>query len=115
TSFNGLRLQLINAGLNTLDKRCRKHKGKAVFHGFVLQWTSLMKVHSMAKWRWLEHVRDREQLLRLKVLENVPLFPGLSRRQLGKVLVRFFEKENPSAELIFGDGWPVTTLFILPT
>ena len=60
-----------------------------------------MKVHSMAKWRWLEHVTDREQLLRLKVLENVPLFAGLSRRQLGKLLVKFFEKEYPSGETIF--------------
>jgi len=74
-----------------------------------------MKVHSMAKWRWLEHVRDREQLLRLKVLENVPLFAGLSRRQLGKLLVKFFEKEYPSGETIFGEGEPGKALFIVLT
>jgi CRP/FNR family transcriptional regulator, cyclic AMP receptor protein len=74
-----------------------------------------MKVHSMAKWRWLEHVRDREQLLRLKVLENVPLFAGLSRRQLGKLLVKFFEKEYPSGDTIFGQGEPGKALFIVLT
>ena len=74
-----------------------------------------MKVHSMAKWHWLEHVRDREQLLRLKVLENVPLFAGLSRRQLGKLLVKFFEKEYPSGETIFSEGEPGKALFIVLT
>jgi CRP-like cAMP-binding protein len=69
----------------------------------------------MAKWRWLEHVTDREQLLRLKVLANVPLFAGLSRRQLGKLLVKFFEKEYPSGETIFSEGEPGKALFIVLT
>ena len=82
---------------------------------FVFPWTSPMKVHSMAKWHWLEHVRDREQLLRLKVLANVPLFAGLSRRQLGKLLVKFFEKEYPSGETIFREGEPGKALFVVLT
>ena len=67
----------------------------------------------MAKWRWLEQVTDNEQLLRLKVLENVPLFAGLSRRQLGKLLVKFFEKEYQPGETIFTEGDPGKALFIV--
>ena len=67
----------------------------------------------MAKWHWLEQVTDREQLLRVKVLENVPLFAGLSRRQLGKLLVKFFEKEYRPGETIFTEGDPGKALFIV--
>jgi CRP/FNR family cyclic AMP-dependent transcriptional regulator len=67
----------------------------------------------MAKWRWLEQIRDKEQLLRVRVLENVPLFAGLSRRQLGKLLVKFFEKEYRPGETIFTEGDPGKALFIV--
>ena len=69
----------------------------------------------MAKWHWLEHITDHEQLLRLKVLENVPLFAGLTRRQLGKLLVKFFEKEYRTGETIFTEGEPGKALFIVLT
>lgn len=67
----------------------------------------------MAKWRWLEQITDRELLMRLEVLEKVPLFAGLSRRQLGKLLVKFFEKEYGPGEVIFGEGEPGKALFII--
>ena len=69
----------------------------------------------MTKWRWLEQITDHEQLLRLKVLENVPLFAGLTRRQLGKLLVKFFEKEYRLGETIFTEGEPGKALFIVLT
>jgi CRP-like cAMP-binding protein len=67
----------------------------------------------MANWRWLEQLTDKQQLLRLKVLESVPLFAGLSRRQLGKLLVKFFEKEYRPGEIIFSEGEPGKALFVL--
>ena len=67
----------------------------------------------MAKWRWLAQITDQELLTRLEVLEKVPLFAGLSRRQLGKLLVKFFEKEYGSGETIFNEGDPGKALFII--
>jgi CRP-like cAMP-binding protein len=67
----------------------------------------------MATWRWLERITDHELLIRLEVLEKVPLFAGLSRRQLGKVLVKFFEKEYQPGETIFNEGEPGKALFII--
>lgn len=67
----------------------------------------------MARWRWLEQITDREQLLRLRLLGTVPLFAGLSRRQLGKLLVKFFEKEYLPGETIFMEGEPGKALFII--
>ena len=67
----------------------------------------------MARWRWLEQVTDQEQLLRLKLLGTVPLFAGLSRRQLGKLLVKFFEREYLPGETIFMEGEPGKALFII--
>lgn len=69
----------------------------------------------MAKWLWLEQITDRELLMRLEVLEKVPLFAGLSRRQLGKLLVKFFEKEYEPGETIFNEGEPGKALFIILT
>jgi CRP-like cAMP-binding protein len=69
----------------------------------------------MANWHWLKQITDHEQLLRLKVLENVPLFAGLTRRQLGKLLVKFFEKEYRTGETIFAEGEPGKALFIVLT
>ena len=68
---------------------------------------------SMAKRRWLERLRDSEQLRRLQLLENVPLFAGLNRRQLGKLLVKLFEREYRTSETIFVQGEPGKALFIL--
>ena len=67
----------------------------------------------MARWRWLEQITDHEQLLRLKLLGTVPLFAGLTRRQLGKLLVKFFEKEYLPGETIFMEGEPGKALFII--
>ncbi len=67
----------------------------------------------MAKWRWLRQITDRELLSRLAILEEVPLFAGLSRRQLGKLLVKFFEKEYGPGETIFNEGEPGKALFIV--
>ena len=60
----------------------------------------------MMKWRWRERITDHEQLLRLELLANVPLFAGLTHRQLGKLLVKLFEKEYQPGETIFRQGEP---------
>jgi CRP/FNR family cyclic AMP-dependent transcriptional regulator len=67
----------------------------------------------MARWRWLQQVTDQDQLGRLNILEKVPLFAGLSGRQLGKLLVKFFEKEYAPGEIIFNEGEPGKALFII--
>ena len=67
----------------------------------------------MAKWRWREWATDREQRQRLHVLAKVPLFAGLNRRQLGKLLVKLFEKEYHAGETIFREGDPGKALFIV--
>lgn len=67
----------------------------------------------MIKWNWREHIIDREQLRRLQLLKDVPLFAGLSHRQLGKLLVKLFEKEYPLGETIFMQGEPGKALFIV--
>ena len=67
----------------------------------------------MAKWGWLAQITDQELLIRLEVLEKVPLFAGLSRRQLGRLLVKFFEKEYGPGETIFNEGDPGKALFII--
>jgi CRP-like cAMP-binding protein len=67
----------------------------------------------MTKWRWLERVRDQEQVARLRLLEKVPLFAGLSQRQLGKILVQLFEKEYAAGETIFTEGEPGKAVFIV--
>jgi CRP/FNR family cyclic AMP-dependent transcriptional regulator len=69
--------------------------------------------HTMAKWRWPQRIIDHEQLLRLRFLEKVPLFAGLSQKQLGKLLVKLFEKEYPLGETIFLQGDPGKALFIV--
>jgi len=67
----------------------------------------------MAKWRLLERLTDRGQLHRLHLIERVPLFAGLSRRQLGRLLVKLFEKEYGGGETIFSQGEPGKALFIV--
>jgi CRP-like cAMP-binding protein len=67
----------------------------------------------MVKWRWLERLTDHEQLRRLHLLECVPLFAGLSRRQLGKLLIKFFEKEYGAGEIIFMQGDAGKALFVV--
>ncbi len=67
----------------------------------------------MAKLRWPGWTIDPEQLRRLDLLEKVPLFAGLSRRQLGKLLVKLFEKGYESGETIFLEGEPGKALFIV--
>jgi len=67
----------------------------------------------MAKWHWREWITDPEQRRRLHLLARVPLFAGLSRWQLGKLLVKLFEKEYPAGEIIFREGDPGKALFIV--
>lgn len=66
----------------------------------------------MAILHWLRWAIDPEQLRRLHLLEKVPLFAGLSRRQLGKVLVKLFEKAYEAGDTIFAEGEPGKALFI---
>jgi CRP-like cAMP-binding protein len=67
----------------------------------------------MAKWRWLARIIDNKQLQRLRFLGNVPLFAGLSQKQLGKLLVKLFEKEYAVGETVFLQGDPGKALFIV--
>lgn len=69
----------------------------------------------MAKWRWLERLTDHEQLRRLQLLERVPVFAGLSRRQLGRLLIKLFEKEYGAGEIIFTQGDAGKALFVVLT
>lgn len=63
--------------------------------------------------RWPGWTIDPEQLRRLRLLESVPLFAGLSRRQLGRVLVKLFEKAYQAGDTIFAEGEPGKALFII--
>ena len=67
----------------------------------------------MAQWRWFEHMLDQQQVNRLRLLENVPIFAGLTRRQLGKILVKLYEKTYAAGETIFNEGDPGKALFIV--
>ena len=67
----------------------------------------------MSGFHWPAWTIDPEQRRRLQLLEKVPLFAGLSRRQLGKLLVKLFEKEYEAGETIFPEGEPGKALFIV--
>ncbi|HEY7168040.1 MAG TPA: cyclic nucleotide-binding domain-containing protein [Candidatus Binatia bacterium] len=67
----------------------------------------------MAGWNWRKRIIDKEQLQRLELLENVSLFHGLSQRQLGKLLVKLFEKEYAPGEIIFRQGDAGKAVFIV--
>jgi len=67
----------------------------------------------MAEWRWPRRMIDAEQSRRLRFLENVSLFAGLSQKQLGKLLVKLFEKKYALGEAVFMQGDPGKALFIV--
>jgi CRP-like cAMP-binding protein len=67
----------------------------------------------MAQWHWREWITDPEQRRRLHLLARVPLFAGLSQRQLGKLLVKLFEKRYEANETIFREGDPGKALFVV--
>ena len=67
----------------------------------------------MLKARFRKWITDGEQVQRLKLLGTVPLFAGLSRRQLGKLNVKLFEKHYRAGEAIFREGDPGNALFIV--
>ncbi|HEY1374172.1 MAG TPA: cyclic nucleotide-binding domain-containing protein [Candidatus Binatia bacterium] len=64
-------------------------------------------------WHWREWATDPEQLRRLRMLGSVPLFAGLNRHQLGKLLIKLFEKRYPAGETIFREGDPGKAVFIV--
>jgi CRP-like cAMP-binding protein len=67
----------------------------------------------MPELHWPQWTIDPEKLRRLQLLEKVPLFAGLSRHQLGKLLVKLFEKEYQTSETVFQEGEPGKALFIV--
>jgi len=67
----------------------------------------------MKNWHWHKWLTDPEQRRRLQLLAEVPLFAGLNRRHLGKLLVKVFEKEYRAGEIIFREGDPGKALFIV--
>jgi CRP/FNR family cyclic AMP-dependent transcriptional regulator len=67
----------------------------------------------MKNWHWRKWLTDPEQQRRLLFLAQVPLFNGLNQRQLGKLLVKVFEKKYHAGEIIFREGDPGKALFIV--
>ncbi len=65
------------------------------------------------KWHWREWATDPEQLRRLRLLAGVPLFAGLNRHQLGRLLIKLFEKRYVAGETIFREGDPGKAVFIV--
>lgn len=65
------------------------------------------------KWRIPEPLLDQQQLDRLDLLAHVPIFAGLSRKQLGKILVKLYEKAYAAGETIFQEGDQGKALFIV--
>jgi CRP-like cAMP-binding protein len=64
-------------------------------------------------WHWREWATDPEQLRRLRLIGSVPLFAGLNRHQLGRLLIKLFEKRYPAGETIFREGDPGKAVFIV--
>jgi CRP-like cAMP-binding protein len=67
----------------------------------------------MSNWPLLERWRDPRQLNRVQLLARVPLFSGLSQRQLGKLLIKLFERNYEPGETIFLQGDAGKALFIV--
>ena len=63
--------------------------------------------------RWLGWARDPEQVRRVALLAEAPLFAGLPRRLLGRLCVRFFEKAYAAEDVVFHEGDPGTALFVV--
>jgi CRP-like cAMP-binding protein len=67
----------------------------------------------MLKWHWPAWAMDAEKRRKLELLAKVPLFAGLNRHQLGKLLVKLFDKQYPAGEIIFREGDPGKAVFIV--
>jgi CRP/FNR family cyclic AMP-dependent transcriptional regulator len=65
------------------------------------------------KRRLLKRWMDQRQLYRVQLLAKVPLFSGLSHRQLGKLLIKLFERNYQAGETIFVQGEAGKALFIV--
>ena len=65
------------------------------------------------KQRLIERWMDPRQLDRVQLLAKVPLFSGLSQRQLGKLLIKLFERNYQAGETIFVQGEAGKALFIV--
>lgn len=63
--------------------------------------------------KWWAWARDQEHVSRVNLLEQVPLFAGLRRHLLSKLLVKLFEKEYQAGETIFREGEPGKALYII--
>jgi CRP/FNR family transcriptional regulator, cyclic AMP receptor protein len=67
----------------------------------------------MSNWRLIKRLVDPRQVDRVELLAKVPLFSGLSQRQLGKLLIKLFERNYEPGETIFGQGEAGKALFIV--
>ena len=65
------------------------------------------------KWRLPERWIDPRQLYRVQLLAKVPLFYGLSKRQLGKLLIKLFERNYEAGETVFVQGEAGKAVFIV--
>ncbi|MGE5306483.1 MAG: cyclic nucleotide-binding domain-containing protein [Alphaproteobacteria bacterium] len=65
------------------------------------------------KQRLIKRWMDPRQLYRIRLLAKVPLFSGLSQRQLGKLLIKLFERNYQAGETIFVQGEAGKALFIV--
>ena len=63
--------------------------------------------------RWLRWARDEEQVRRVALLAQTPVFAGLPRRSLGRIGAQLFEKRYEAGDVIFQEGEPGKGLFIV--
>ncbi len=63
--------------------------------------------------RWLGWSLNPEHARRVALLERAPLFAGLSRRQLGRLAARFFEKGYEPGDVVFQEGDHGAALFVI--
>jgi CRP-like cAMP-binding protein len=63
--------------------------------------------------RWFAWARDPEQMRRVALLEQAPVFAGLPRRLLGRLAVQLFEKAYGAGEVVFREGDPGKGLFVV--
>lgn len=67
----------------------------------------------MPRRRLFERWMDPRQVARVQLLAKVPLFSGLSRRQLGKLLIKLFERNYQAGEMVLVQGEAGKALFIV--
>lgn len=63
--------------------------------------------------RWLGWAKDKEQVRRVALLSQAPVFAGLPRRFLSRIVAQLFEKGYDAGDVIFAEGEPAKGLFVV--